>query len=65
MDAHKHYVVIGGVNAACELVLPPRRLEWAELETWLHAHLQPTDKVAIEATTNILRLRSGQALDAL
>lgn len=52
IDAHKHYVVIGGVNAACELVLSPRRLEWAELEDWLRAHLQPTDKVVIEATTN-------------
>jgi len=52
LDAHKHYVVIGGVNAACELVLPPRRLDWAELEVWFHAHLLPTDKVVIEATTN-------------
>jgi len=52
LDAHKHYVVIGGVNAACELVLSPRRLEWAELEDWLRTHLQPTDKVVIEATTN-------------
>ncbi|HQJ10604.1 MAG TPA: hypothetical protein PKY49_01960, partial [Anaerolineae bacterium] len=38
------YVVIGGVNAACETVLPPRHLEWAELEDWLRTHLQPTDK---------------------
>jgi len=45
-------VVIGGVNAACELVLPPRRLDWAELEVWFRAHLLPTDKVVIEATTN-------------
>ena len=52
LDAHKHYVVIGGVNATCETVVPPRRLEMAELEDWLRTHLQPTDKVVIEATTN-------------
>lgn len=52
IDAHKHYVVIGGVNAACEVVLAPRRLEWGELEDWLRTHLRPTDKVVIEATTN-------------
>lgn len=52
LDAHKHYVVIGGVNATCETVVPPRRLEMAELEDWLRTHLQPTDKVVIEATPN-------------
>ena len=33
-------------------MLPSRRLEWAEWEAWLRAHLQPTDKGVIEATTN-------------
>ncbi len=52
MDAHKYYVVIGGVKAACEVVLPPRRIQPDELDDWLRAHLQPTDQVVIEATTN-------------
>ncbi len=28
IDLHKHYLVIGGVNAKQEVVLPPRRIEW-------------------------------------
>ena len=27
IDLHKHYLVIGGVNAKQEVVLPPRRVE--------------------------------------
>ena len=51
-DAYKHYVVIGGVNAQLDVVMPPRRIQLAQLEDWLRANLQPTDKVVIEATTN-------------
>jgi len=52
LDAHKYYVVIGGVNAKLEVVLPPRRIQLSELEDWLRAHLKLTDKVVIEASTN-------------
>ena len=51
-DAYKHYVVIGGVNAQLDVVMPPRRIQLAQLEDWLRANLQPTDKVVNEATTN-------------
>jgi len=52
IDAHKYYVVIGGVNAELEVVLPPRRIQLGELEAWLRAQLKATDKAVIEASTN-------------
>ena len=52
IDAHKYYVVIGGVNAELDVVLQARRIQLDELEDWLRANLKPTDKVVIEATTN-------------
>ncbi len=52
IDAHKHYVVIGGVKAQLEVVMHPQRIPLAHLEGWLRAKLQATDKVVIEATTN-------------
>lgn len=27
LDVHKHYVVVGGVNAQQQVILPPRRLD--------------------------------------
>jgi len=52
IDLHKHYLVIGGVNAKQEVVLPPRRIEWDDWPKWAQAHLKPTDVVVVEATTN-------------
>jgi len=63
IDARKHYLVLGGLNAHMETVLPLRRISIDRFPDWAHKHLQPTDAVVIEATTNILRLRSGQAPD--
>ena len=51
-DLHKHYLVIGGVNAKQEVVLPPRRIELGDWPKWAKMHLQPTDVVVVEATTN-------------
>jgi hypothetical protein len=45
-------MVIGGVNAQLESVMHPRRIQLAQLEDWLRANLQATDKVVIEATTH-------------
>jgi len=52
VDLHKHYLVIGGVNARQEIVLSPRRVELDEWLAWATAHLKPCDVLVVEATTN-------------
>jgi len=51
-DAHKHYVVVGGLNAQMEIVLPPQRVHMDRFSQWAQKHLQPSNVVVIEATTN-------------
>src|SRR6185503_1027651 len=52
VDLHKDYVMIGGVNARQELVLPPRRVELEAWPAWAKAHLTKNDVIIVEATTN-------------
>lgn len=52
LDIHKHYVVVGGVDAQQKVILPPRRLDLGEWAVWLPKHLHPTDAIVLEATTN-------------
>ena len=52
IDAHKHYVVVGGLNAQMEIVLPLRRIDVSHFSEWAQKHLKPTDAVVIEATVN-------------
>jgi transposase len=52
VDAHKHYVMVGGLNAQLETVMPARKVDIENYPTWVKAHLQPGDAVVIEATTN-------------
>jgi transposase len=52
IDAHKHYVMVGGMNALQEMVLPTRRVEMGNYPKWAKANLRPGDAVVIEATTN-------------
>jgi transposase len=52
LDVHKHYVMVGAVNAYQEMVLPPRKVSLAEFEGWAKKHLRSTDEVVLEATTN-------------
>ena len=52
IDIHKHYLMIGAIDAAKQVVLPPRRVELARWPKWAHANLLSTDAVVIEATTN-------------
>lgn len=52
LDIHKHYSVVAGVNFEGQVVLEPVRVEHADLEDWLEKHIQPTDYVVIESTTN-------------
>ena len=70
LDIHKHYVVVGGVNAQQQVVLPPRRLDLGEWALWLPKHLRPTDAIVLEATTNAwtfydqVALRAGRTVVA-
>jgi transposase len=52
VDLHKHYVVVGGVNAHQEVVLSPRRVDLDRWLAWAQAHLHPSDVLVVEATTN-------------
>ena len=52
LDTHKHYVVPAAVNAQQAVVLQPRRVELNGFDAWIKTHLQPTDAVVIEASTN-------------
>ena len=52
LDIHKHYSVVAGVNFEGKVVVEPVRIEHADLEGWLKKHIQPTDYVVIESTTN-------------
>ena len=52
IDAHKHSVVVGGLSAQMEIVLPLQRVHIDRFSQWAQKHLQPADAVVIEATTN-------------
>jgi transposase len=52
IDIHKHYLMIGGIDALKRIVLTPRRVELHRWPAWAQANLLPTDAVVIEATTN-------------
>ena len=52
LDIHKHYCVVAGVDREGRKLLPPVRVEHADLEGWLKERLQANDQVVIESTTN-------------
>lgn len=56
LDVHKHYVVVGAVNAQQQVVVAPRRVELDNLADWAQHHLRKTDAVVLEATTNAWHL---------
>src|SRR6266496_5803547 len=52
IDIHKHYLMIGGIDAHKRIVLPPRKVELHRWLDWAQANLHPSDAVVLEATTN-------------
>lgn len=52
LDIHKHYSVAAGVNFDSQVILEPVRIEHIDLEDWLKKHIQDTDHVVLESTTN-------------
>ena len=52
IDIHKHYVLLGGMNAHREWVLRTRQVRMARFPEWVLKNLRPTDAVVIESTSN-------------
>lgn len=52
LDIHKHYSIVAGVDFEGEVILEPVRVEHPDLPAWLEKHIQSTDYVVIESTTN-------------
>ena len=52
IDIHKHYLMIGGIDAQQQIVLQPRKVELHRWLAWAQANLHTTDAVVLEATTN-------------
>jgi transposase len=52
IDLHRHYLMVGGIDATQQIVLQPRKLDLERWLSWAQANLRPTDAVVIEATTN-------------
>jgi transposase len=52
IDIHKHYLMIGGIDAHKRIILQPRKVELHRWADWAKANLHSTDAVVIEATTN-------------
>ncbi len=52
LDVHKASVVVAAIDAAQQVLLPPRRVPRERFAAWAEAHLTPTDAVVLEATTD-------------
>jgi len=52
LDLHKHYSIVAAVDFEGKVILEPVRVEQADLPGWLEKHIQATDFVVIESTTN-------------
>ncbi|HEV2752545.1 MAG TPA: IS110 family transposase [Solirubrobacteraceae bacterium] len=52
LDVHKGSVVVAAIDAAQQVLLPPRRVPRERFVAWAEAHLTPTDVVVLEATTD-------------
>jgi transposase len=52
LDIHKHYSIVAGVDFDGDVVLEPRRIEHGDLEAWGLKHIETSDYVVIESTTN-------------
>ena len=56
LDVHKHYLIVLGVDADLNVVLPARRVELRYLESWMKKSLTRADEVVLEMTTNTWQL---------
>lgn len=56
LDVHKHYLIALGVDADLGVVMPARRVELSNLESWMKKNLTKQDEVVLEMTTNTWQL---------
>jgi transposase len=56
LDVHKHYLVVGALNAQLAIVLHPKRIPLPDFPAWARAQLRPTDKIVLEMSTNTWEL---------
>jgi transposase len=56
LDVHKHYLIALGVDENLEVVMPARRVELSNLESWMKKNLTRQDEVVLEMTTNTWQL---------
>src|SRR5512143_1668014 len=56
LDVHKHYLIALGVDEDLNVVLPARRVELSQLESWMKKTLTEQDHVVLEMTTNTWQL---------
>jgi transposase len=61
IDAHKRYVMVGGLNAQQEPILLARKIGVDAYPKWAKTNLKPGDAVVIEATTNTWNLYDATA----
>lgn len=52
LDVHKQYVMVAAVDHQQQIVLQPRRVNLDRFDGWIAEHLNKTDTVVLEATTN-------------
>ena len=52
LDVHRHYLVVGAVDAQQTVVLTPRRFGFTAFASWARDHLSTTDAVVLEASSN-------------
>lgn len=53
IDSHKHYVMVGGMNAAREWTLRPRQVQMPRFRAWAVQNLKAGDAVVLETTANV------------
>ena len=51
IDIHKHYLMIGGIDAQQQIVLQPRNVELHRWLDWAKANLHPSDSASTRSTT--------------
>jgi transposase len=56
LDVHKYYLIALGVDENLEVVMPARRVELSNLESWMKKNLTKQDEVVLEMTTNTWQL---------
>ena len=52
MDIHRQFVMVAAVDEQQHILFDPIKVPLDTFEFWAESHLQTTDQVALEATTN-------------